>query len=348
MLEEFLGTVQGHRDGHGFLLRDDGQPDVFLPPNEMRAVLHKDRVKVRVVRLDRKGRPEGRVVEIVERPKTPIIGRLLHEAGVWLVAPEDRRYGQDVLIPKGATGEAKPGQVVVVELTEPPALYGQPVGRVAEVLGEIDDPGMEIEIAVRKYGVPHLFSDACLDEARALPDKVRATDRKGRVDLRDVPLVTIDGEDARDFDDAVYGMPARVGRGKGWRLLVAIADVSHYVKTGSPIDIDAYDRATSVYFPRRVIPMLPEKLSNGLCSLNPDVDRLCMVCDMMINAEGQVHAYQFYPAVMHSHARFTYNEVAAILSNTRGPEAQKRSERVQDLLHLHDIYRALLAERQRR
>ena len=348
MLEEFLGTVQGHRDGHGFLLRDDGQPDVFLPPNEMRAVLHKDRVKVRVVRLDRKGRPEGRVVEIVERPKTPIIGRLLHEAGVWLVAPEDRRYGQDVLIPKGATGEAKPGQVVVVELTEPPALYGQPVGRVAEVLGEIDDPGMEIEIAVRKYGVPHLFSDACLDEARALPDKVRATDRKGRVDLRDVPLVTIDGEDARDFDDAVYGMPARVGRGKGWRLLVAIADVSHYVKTGSPIDIDAYDRATSVYFPRRVIPMLPEKLSNGLCSLNPDVDRLCMVCDMMINAEGQVHAYQFYPAVMHGHARFTYNEVAAILSNTRGPEAQKRSERVQDLLHLHDIYRALLAERQRR
>ena len=348
MLEEFLGTVQGHRDGHGFLLRDDGQPDVFLPPNEMRAVLHKDRVKVRVVRLDRKGRPEGRVVEIVERPKTPIIGRLLHEAGVWLVAPEDRRYGQDVLIPKGATGEAKPGQVVVVELTEPPALYGQPVGRVAEVLGEIDDPGMEIEIAVRKYGVPHLFSDACLDEARALPDKVRAADRKGRVDLRDVPLVTIDGEDARDFDDAVYGMPARVGRGKGWRLLVAIADVSHYVKTGSPIDIDAYDRATSVYFPRRVIPMLPEKLSNGLCSLNPDVDRLCMVCDMMINAEGQVHAYQFYPAVMHSHARFTYNEVAAILSNTRGPEAQKRSERVQDLLHLHDIYRALLAERQRR
>ncbi len=348
MLEEFLGTVQGHRDGHGFLLRDDGQPDVFLPPNEMRAVLHKDRVKVRVVRLDRKGRPEGRVVEIVERPKTPIIGRLLHEAGVWLVAPEDRRYGQDVLIPKGATGEAKPGQVVVVELTEPPALYGQPVGRVAEVLGEIDDPGMEIEIAVRKYGVPHLFSDACLDEARALPDKVRAAGRKGRVDLRDVPLVANDGEDARDFDDAVYGMPARVGRGKGWRLLVAIADVSHYVKTGSPIDIDAYDRATSVYFPRRVIPMLPEKLSNGLCSLNPDVDRLCMVCDMMINAEGQVHAYQFYPAVMHSHARFTYNEVAAILSNTRGPEAQKRSERVQDLLHLHDIYRALLAERQRR
>ncbi len=346
MLEEIEGQVQGHRDGHGFLVRDDSEPDIYLPANEMRAVLHKDRVKVRVVRFDRKGRPEGRVVEILERPEQPIIGRLLQESGIWLVAPEDKRYGQDVLIPKGATGSAKPGQVVVVELTEPPALYGQPVGRVTEVLGEIDDPGMEIEIAVRKYSVPHEFSDACLEQAKGLPDKVRAQDRKGRVDLRDVPLVTIDGEDARDFDDAVYCLPTKVGRGKGWRLLVAIADVSHYVQTGSAIDIDAYDRATSVYFPRRVIPMLPEKLSNGLCSLNPDVDRLCMVCDMLVTTKGEVHAYQFYPAVMHSHARFTYTEVAAILANTRGPEAARRKERVQDLIHLHDVYRALLASRQ--
>ncbi len=346
MLEEIEGQIQGHRDGHGFLVREDGEPDIYLPANEMRAVLHKDRVKVRVVRFDRKGRPEGRVVEILERPEQPIIGRLLQESGIWLVAPEDKRYGQDVLIPKGATGAAKPGQVVVVELTEPPALYGQPVGRVVEVLGEIDDPGMEIEIAVRKYSVPHEFSDACLEQAKGLPDKVRAQDRKGRVDLRDVPLVTIDGEDARDFDDAVYCLPTKVGRAKGWRLLVAIADVSHYVQTGSAIDIDAYDRATSVYFPRRVIPMLPEKLSNGLCSLNPDVDRLCMVCDMMVTAKGDVHAYQFYPAVMHSHARFTYTEVAAILANTRGPEATRRKERVQDLIHLHDVYRALLASRQ--
>ena len=346
MLEEIEGQVQGHRDGHGFLLRDDGEPDIYLPANEMRAVLHKDRVKVRIVRLDRKGRPEGRVVEILERPEQPIIGRLLQESGIWLVAPEDKRYGQDVIIPKGATGAAKPGQVVVVELTEPPALYGQPVGRVTEVLGEIDDPGMEIEIAVRKYSVPHEFSEACLEQAKGLPDKVRAQDRKGRVDLRDVPLVTIDGEDARDFDDAVYCLPTKVGRGKGWRLLVAIADVSHYVQTGSAIDIDAYDRATSVYFPRRVIPMLPEKLSNGLCSLNPDVDRLCMVCDMLVTTKGEVHAYQFYPAVMHSHARFTYTEVAAILANTRGPEATRRKERVQDLIHLHDVYRALLASRQ--
>jgi ribonuclease R len=240
----------------------------------------------------------------------------------------------------------------VVQLTEPPSLYGQPVGRVQEVLGEVDDPGMEIEIAVRKYSVPHEFSEACINESRLLPDHVRPEDKQGRVDLTDIPLVTIDGEDARDFDDAVYCEPAKIGRGKtaqdGWRLLVAIADVSHYVKTGSAIDIDAYDRATSVYFPRRVIPMLPEKLSNGLCSLKPDVERMCMVCDMLVTAKGEVQAYQFYPAVMFSHARFTYTEVAAILSNTRGPEASKRKERVQDLLNLHDVYRALLVQRNAR
>ncbi|WP_457280551.1 ribonuclease R [Polaromonas sp. P5_D5] len=345
MLAEFEGTVSGHRDGHGFVLRDDGEADIYLPPNEMRAVLHKDRVKARIVRHDRKNRPEGRVTEIVERSSNPIIGRLLQESGVWLVAPEDKRYGQDVLIPKGATGTAKAGQVVVVQLTEPPALFGQPVGRVKEVLGEIDDPGMEIEIAVRKYGVPHEFSDEALALARTLPDAVRPADKKHRVDLTDVPLVTIDGEDARDFDDAVYCEPAKVGRGKGWRLLVAIADVSHYVETGSAIDIDAYDRATSVYFPRRVIPMLPEKLSNGLCSLNPNVERLCMVCDMLVNAKGEVHAYQFYPAVMFSQARFTYTEVAAILANTRGPEAAQRKALVPHLLDLHDVYQALLKER---
>ena len=345
LLDEIEGNVQGHRDGHGFVLRDDGMGDIYLPPNEMRAVLHKDRVKVRIVRQDRKGRPEGRVVEIVERPVHPIIGRLLHESGIWIVAPEDKRYGQDVLIPKLAIGTGKPGQVVVVELTEPPALFGQPVGRVKEVLGEIDDPGMEIEIAVRKYSVPHEFSDACIGLARTLPDKVKAQDKLNRIDLTDVPLVTIDGEDARDFDDAVYCEPAKVGRGKGWRLLVAIADVSHYVSTGSAIDVDAYERATSVYFPRRVIPMLPEKLSNGLCSLNPDVERLCMVCDMLVTAKGDVHAYQFYPAVMFSHARFTYTEVAAILANTRGPEASKRKARIDDLLNLQDVYKALLASR---
>ena len=345
LLAEFEGTVSGHRDGHGFVLRDDGEADIYLPPNEMRAVLHKDRVKARIVRHDRKNRPEGRVTEIIERSSNPIIGRLLQEGGIWLVAPEDKRYGQDVLIAKGATGMAKTGQIVVVQLTEPPALFGQPVGRVAEVLGEIDDPGMEIEIAVRKYGVPHEFSDNALSQARALPDSVRSVDKQHRVDLTDIPLVTIDGEDARDFDDAVYCEPAKVGRGKGWRLLVAIADVSHYVETGSAIDIDAYDRATSVYFPRRVIPMLPEKLSNGLCSLNPNVERLCMVCDMLVNAKGEVHAYQFYPAVMFSQARLTYTEVAAILANTRGPEAVQRKAVVPHLLNLNEVYQALLKER---
>ena len=351
LLAEVSGSVQGHRDGHGFVLRDDGEVDIYLAPNEMRAVLHKDRVKVSIVRQDKRGRPEGRVTEIIERPKQAIIGRLLHESGIWILAPEDKRYGQDVLIPKTAIGSAKAGQVVVVELTEPPALFGQPVGRVTEVLGEVDDPGMEIEIAVRKYSVPYVFSDTCIAQARALPDKVRAQDKRDRIDLTDVPLVTIDGEDARDFDDAVYCEPARIGKTRvdnGWRLLVAIADVSHYIENGSAIDIDAYDRATSVYFPRRVIPMLPEKLSNGLCSLNPEVERLCMVCDMLITAKGEVHAYQFYPAVMYSHARFTYNEVAAILSNTKGPEAAKRKARVHDLLNLSDVYKALLASRAQR
>jgi len=330
-MSEVEGTVQGHRDGHGFLLRDDGQPDIYLAPQEMRSVLHRDRVRVRVVRFDRKGRPEGRVLEILERKPRPIIGRLLHEGGAWLVAPEDKRYGQDIIIPKNATASATAGQVVAVELTEPPSLYSQPVGRVTEVLGEIDDPGMEIEIAVRKYEVPHRFSSETVAQAAKLPEQIRASDRKHRVDLTDVPLVTIDGEDARDFDDAVYCEPAKVGRSKGWRLIVAIADVSHYVKP--------------VYFPRRVIPMLPEKLSNGLCSLNPEEDRLAMVCDMLVTVTGDIHAYQFYPAVMCSHARFTYTEVAAILANTRGPEAARREALVPHLLNLHEVYRALLKHR---
>jgi len=344
-MSEVEGTVQGHRDGHGFLVRDDRQPDLYLSPQEMRAVLHRDRVKARIIRYDRKGRPEGRVLEILDRRKSPIIGRLLHESGIWLVAPEDKRYGQDIMIPKNAIANATAGQVVAIELTEAPSLYSQPMGRVTEVLGEIDDPGMEIEIAVRKYEVPHRFTPETLAQTAQLPDKIRPADRKQRIDLTDVALVTIDGEDARDFDDAVYCEPAKVGRAKGWRLIVAIADVSHYVKPGEPIDEDAYERATSVYFPRRVIPMLPEKLSNGLCSLNPNEDRLSMVCDMLVTATGDIHAYQFYPAVICSHARFTYTEVAAILANTRGPEAARRQDLVADLLNLNEVYRALLKAR---
>jgi ribonuclease R len=347
-MAEVEGTVFGHRDGHGFLVREGGLPDLYLSPQEMRAVLHRDRVKARIIRYDKKARPEGRVLEIIERKKAPIIGRLLHESGIWLVAPEDKRYGQDIIVPRNAVAGASAGQVVAIELTEPPSLHSQPLGRVTEVLGEIDDPGMEIEIAVRKYEVPHVFSEATLAQAAALPDTVGAADKKGRIDLTDVPLVTIDGEDARDFDDAVYCEPAKVGRGKGWRLVVAIADVSHYVKPGEPLDADAYERATSVYFPRRVIPMLPEKISNGLCSLNPEVDRLAMVCDMLVTAEGEIHAYQFFPALIRSAARFTYTEVAAILANTRGPEAARRDALVPHLLDLHDAYRALLKARVKR
>jgi ribonuclease R len=350
-MSEVDGTVQGHRDGHGFVQRDDGDADIYISPQEMRAVLHRDRVRVRIIRYDRKGRPEGRVLEIIERRKAPIIGRLLFEGGVWLVAPEDKRYGQDILVPKNATAKAQPGQVVAVELTEPPSLYSQPVGRVTEVLGEIDDAGMEIEIAVRKYEVPHRFSPETMAQAAKLPEKLRPIDKKNRIDLTDVELVTIDGEDARDFDDAVYCEPVSIGRVKkpnAWRLVVAIADVSHYVKPGEALDDDAYERATSVYFPRRVIPMLPEKLSNGLCSLNPLEERLAMVCDMVINASGEIHAYQFFPAVICSHARFTYTEVAAILANTRGPEAQRRKDLVPHLLHLHEVYRALLKSRNAR
>ena len=352
-MSEVEGIVQGHRDGHGFVTREDrSATDIYLSPQEMRAVLHRDRVRVRIVRYDRRGRPEGHVIDILERRKAPIIGRLLHENGIWLVAPEDKRYAQDILIPKNATANAQAGQVVAIELTEPASMFSQPVGRVAEVLGEIDDPGMEIEIAVRKYEVPHRFSAETVAQAAALPERLRPADRKHRIDLTDVALVTIDGEDARDFDDAVYCEPLEAGRGKtkknGWRLIVAIADVSHYVKPGEPLDEDAYERATSVYFPRRVIPMLPEKLSNGLCSLNPGEDRLSMVCDMVIGALGEIEAYQFYPAVIHSHARFTYTEVAAILANTRGPEAARRADLVPHLVHLHEVYRALLKTRSQR
>ncbi|MBO9536018.1 ribonuclease R [Herbaspirillum sp.] len=341
------GRVSSHRDGFGFLLPDDGSDDLFLPEKEMQKVMHGDRVQARIVGTDRRGRPEGTIVEVVERANTHVIGRLLNENGVWVVAPEDKRIGHDVLL-AGSPGKAKAGQVVSVELTEQPSRYTQPVGKIVEILGDIDDPGMEIEIAVRKYGVPHEFSDAAKKLSAKLPSEVRAADLKDRVDLRDVPLVTIDGEDARDFDDAVYCEPVKIGRAKGYRLIVAIADVSHYVKPNDALDVDALERSTSVYFPRRVIPMLPEKLSNGLCSLNPDVDRLTLVCDAVITAKGEIKAYQFYPAVIHSAARLTYTEVASILANTKGPEAARRIGLVPHLTHLYEVFQALLQARQAR
>ncbi|MDR5804984.1 ribonuclease R [Caballeronia sp. LZ001] len=341
------GRVQGHRDGFGFLIRDDGQDDLFLPNGEMQKVMHNDRVLARIVGFDRRGRPEGHIVEVTDRANKRIIGRLINENGALILVPEDKRIGHDILITQNPK-KAKVGQVVSVDLTDFPSRHSQPLGRVAEVIGDIDDPGMEIEIAVRKYGVPHEFSDAALAAAAKLPDEVRPVDIRHRVDLRDVPLVTIDGEDARDFDDAVYCEPISVGRGSGFRLLVAIADVSHYVRPNEALDVDALDRSTSVYFPRRVIPMLPEKLSNGLCSLNPNVDRCVLVCDMVITARGEIKAYQFYPGVMHSAARLTYTEVAAVLTNTKGPEAARRADILPQLQDLYGVYKALHAARQKR
>ncbi|MCS7101171.1 MAG: ribonuclease R [Burkholderiaceae bacterium] len=341
------GQVQGHRDGYGFLLRDDGGPDLVLPEHEMSKVLHGDRVLARITGTDRRGRPEGEIVEVIERRTNRLVGRLLNERGAMVVAPEDQRITHDILIPPGATLNAEHGQVVVVEIVQQPQRHVQPVGRVVEVLGAIDDPGMEIEIAVRKFSVPHQFSAEALAAAEALPDRVRPRDRSGRVDLRDVPLVTIDGEDARDFDDAVYCEPLAGGRRK-WRLVVAIADVSHYVQPGDALDVEAQLRSTSVYFPRRVVPMLPERLSNGLCSLNPQVDRLVLVADMVVDAKGRITAYQFYPGVMHSAARLTYDEVWEALSQPDSRAARRLAPLREPLENLYAVFEVLARARDAR
>ncbi len=341
------GQVQGHREGYGFLIRDDGGPDLVLPEHEMSKVLHGDRVLVRVSGQDRRGRTEAEIVEVIEHRTNRLVGRLLNERGVTIVVPEDQRIQHDILVPSGATLSAQHGQVVVVEIVQQPQRHVQPVGRVVEVLGAIDDPGMEIEIAVRKFAVPHEFAAAALAEAEALPNHVRDDDLAHRVDLRDIPLVTIDGEDARDFDDAVYCEPMGARRNK-WRLIVAIADVGHYVRAGGALDAEAQNRSTSVYFPRRVIPMLPEKLSNGLCSLNPRVDRLVLVADMVVGGKGEISAYQFYPAVMHSHARLTYTEVWEALSVPNSPAAQRLAPLATQLNDLYDLYRVLAKAREAR
>ncbi len=329
------GRIEGHRDGHGFLVPDEGGPPVFLPPGEMRQVLHGDRAAVRVTESDARGRPAGEIVEVLARRNPRVVGRLHSEHGVLWLAPEDRRIAQDIFVPPHEAGRARPGQVVTVEIVAPPTRHAQPIGRVAEVLGRYADPGMEIEIAVRKFELPHEFSKKAREAARAMPGEVRDEDFKGRRDLRELAFVTIDGESARDFDDAVLARR----EGRGWRLWVAIADVSHYVRHGGPLDLDARERGTSVYFPRRVIPMLPEKLSNGLCSLNPGVDRLAMVCEMAVTPRGEVANYAFYPAVMRSHARLTYAQAwESISKGSAGP----------DLEILHQCFRALAEARGRR
>jgi ribonuclease R len=347
-LDLVAGRVLGHRDGFGFVVPDAGGPDLFLPAREMQKAMHGDHVLARRTGADSRGRSEGTIVEVLDRGPRRLVGRLVVERGVTVVVPEDQRIKHDILIAPGDLAKAQPGQVVTVEVVQPPSGHVPPMGRVVEVLGTIDDPGMEIEIAVRKFDVPHTFSEATLAETARLPAQVRPADLRRRVDLRDVPLVTIDGADARDFDDAVYCEPlAAAGRrAGGWRLIVAIADVSHYVTDGSALDADALERATSVYFPRRVLPMLPEKLSNGLCSLNPQVERLVLVADMVIGPRGQVKAYQFYEAVMFSAARLTYDEVWAVLSGRDPAAARQRATLLPHLQHLYDLYRVLAKARE--
>ncbi len=343
-LDLVKGRVLGHKDGFGFLVRDEGGPDLFLGSGEMQKVLHGDRVMARISGMDRRGRPEGKIVEVLEHGQTRFVGRLHVEHGVTFVAAEDKRISQDFVVPAGESGKAKAGQVVTVEIISQPGRQTKPLGRVVEVLGNYADPGMEIEIALRKHALPWIFPKEAEAIANKLPKTVRAADHKGRVDLRDMPLVTIDGETARDFDDAVYCEPV----GSGFRLVVAIADVSHYVKAGDALDEEARSRGNSVYFPRRVIPMLPEALSNGLCSINPDVERLAMVCDMQIDGHGHIKGYKFYPAVMRSHARFTYTEVATILEDPRGPAARRRKALVPHLQAAYKLYHQLAKARAKR
>ncbi len=343
------GRVQGHPDGFGFLVREDGGADLFLPEKEMAKVLHGDQVIARIVGVDRKGRPEGKIVEVTGRANTRLVGRVHVEHGVAFVVAEDRRISQDILIAPPEKGDKKAlrpkaGQVVMVEIVEQPSKQTQPIGRVVEILGNYADPGMEIEIALRKHELPFEFSKEALAQAKKLPDAVRKGDWKGREDLTGMPLITIDGETAKDFDDAVFCER----QGKGYRLVVAIADVSHYVPDGSPLDAEARLRGNSVYFPRRVIPMLPEKLANGLCSLNPQVERLCMVCDMNISAAGAIRRYRFYPAVIWSHARLTYSEVAAALYDKDDATLEKIGPLLPHLENLDALYRVLHKAREKR
>ncbi|MCZ7564585.1 MAG: ribonuclease R [Burkholderiales bacterium] len=338
------GRVEAHPDGYGFLVPDGGGASLYLGPSEMRQAMHGDRVVARPGGLDRRGRREASIVEVTERAQRRVVARLHRSRGIWIAAAADRRIQHDILVEPGATGEAKPGQVVTVELTTYPAPGVQAIGRVVEVLGDYDDPGMEIEIALRKHALPFDFSRAAARLAARLPEELRKADIAGRRDLRELALVTIDGETAKDFDDAVYCERA----GRGFRLVVAIADVSHYVRHGDALDADARSRGNSVYFPRRVIPMLPEKLSNGLCSLNPAIDRLAMVCDMAVTPRGEITEYAFYPAAIRSHARLTYTRVAAALYDEPRRHDADTGRLVGRLQALDEVFRVLLKARERR
>ncbi len=339
-----VGRVIGHADGFGFIKPDDGSDDLFLTPREMNPLLHNDRAMVRIVGIDRKGRREAAVVEILERNTHQIVGRLYKEDGFTYVVPDQKNIAQTVLILKGGAGKAKQGQIVVAEITEQPSKQRQPIGRIIEVLGDHLAPGMEIEMAIRSHELPHVWPDELLEEIKPLTPEVPESAKEGRTDLRNTPLVTIDGEDARDFDDAVFCQKTP----KGWKLQVAIADVSHYVKISTALDKEAQKRSTSVYFPEQVIPMLPEILSNGLCSLNPEVDRLCMVCELSIDQQGQVTKSRFFEAVMRSHARLTYTEVAKILVEDDMELSAKYKPLLPHLKQLYDLYKVMRVSREQR
>ena len=353
-LDLIAGRVSGHRDGFGFLIPDDGSDDLFLSPAQMRLVFDGDRALARVSGLDRRGRREGALVEVVSRAHETIVGRYFEEGGIGFVQADNPKVQQEVLVTPGRNGGARVGQFVEIKITHWPTARFQPQGDVVEVLGNYMAPGMEIDVALRSYDIPHVWPEAVEKEAARLKPEVEDKHKANRVDLRHLPFVTIDGEDARDFDDAVYCEPT--GRIKmfsgGWRLYVAIADVSSYVKIDSALDAEAQVRGNSVYFPERVIPMLPEELSNGLCSLNPHVDRLAMVCEMTISKSGQMVDYKFYEAVIHSHARLTYNKVSTMLEHSRTAEAKAlRGEYGQVLPHLkqlYALYQVLLAGRHTR
>ena len=337
-LQVRTGQVTGHRDGFGFFVPDDGSDDAFLPPAQMRAVMHGDRVAVRIVGVDARNRKEGAVVEVLERRTRQVAGRFHLEHGVGFVAPDNRRISQRVVIPARDRNGAANGSLVVAEIVQPPSGAALAVGRIARVLPEEGVAQTAIELAVASHQLPHEFPAAVLREARRYGKSVEPKGLGARIDLRGVPLVTIDGEDARDFDDAVYAEPTK----GGWRLLVAIADVSHYVRPGTALDTEARERATSVYFPGRVIPMLPEQLSNHLCSLMPEVDRACLVAELAVGRDGRVTRARFFAALMRSAARLTYTRAAEALVE-RKPEVRATLPKpvLDSLESLHDLYRAL-------
>ncbi len=338
------GRVIGHPDGFGFLKPDEGGDDLFMSPKQMRSLMHGDRALVRVAGIDRRGRREGALVEVLERNNEQVVGRLFIESGISFVVADNKRINQDVLIPPENLGGATSGQIVIAAIIEQPSKHSQPIGKIIELLGDHMAPGMEIDIAMRSHNLPHEWPDEVMTEAAGFAPEVSERAKEGRIDLREVPLVTIDGEDARDFDDAVFC--ERMG--KGWLLIVAIADVSAYVNIGNALDQEAHKRATSVYFPGRVIPMLPETLSNGLCSLNPKVDRLCMVCEMHITQGGQLKDFKFYDAVMRSAARLTYDEVAAMVIDHKPVLRKKHAKLVDHLDELYTLFKAMHKQRAKR